>query len=375
MTRSSQPLRAGATPPPHENRHRISPWPLRSHAAPLLLAALIPAGCESEVEPEETFEEGVIVVDATSPVEFAYLSLADGGSLVSPPDPATSTEWHMAFRRFTVRLNGGVAGPGSVSGLNRGDNADLTAQEITELTSDDGVEAFRAVTDADIPASSSFTEDELVPDPGATWFRFDPRSGTIVANPRVAWRVRESSGRGHAIFRVTDLEMDGRRPLGLTIEYRRHDPGAELGSAGNARLSFARGPVYLELKDGSQQHDSAGCGWDLSASPELVIGVNADCGAGTFPVDAAEDFADLENADDAPEYGGFLSAIAGAFPVTVDDAGGIFWYNIRENSRMWPTYNVFLVHAEDETYKVQILAYYNEAGESGHQTVKFQRLR
>jgi len=340
-----------------------------------LLPALFLAGCESETEPEEIFEEGVIVGDATSPGDFAYLSLADGGSLVSPPDPSTSTAWHMAFRRSTVRLNGGVAGPGAVSEFNLGNNADLTAEEIAELTSDEGVEAFDAVTDADIPASSSFTEDELVPDQGATWFRSDPRSGTLVAHPRVAWKLRERSRRGFALLRVTDLEMDGRRPLGLTIEYRRHDPGADLGSAGTAAVSFARGPVYLELEGGSQQNDSAGCGWDLSASPELVIGVNARFRTGTFPLDDAEDFTQLERADDAPGYGGFLSAIAGAFPVTVGDAAGIFWYDIRENNRMWPTYNVFLVRTGEEIYKVQIFDYYNDEGESGHQSVKFQRLR
>lgn len=339
------------------------------------LPVMASGGCESEVEPDEIFEEGVIVVDATSQTDFAYLSLADGGSLVSPADPATSTEWHMAFRRFTVRLNGGVAGPGSVTGLNREDHATLTAEEVAELTTEDGAEAFRSVTDADIPDLSSFAQDDVVPDPGATWFRFDPQRGTVVADPRVAWKVRESSGRGHGIFRVTELEMEGRRPLALTVEYRRHDPGDQLGSATTARVGFTRGPVYLQFKDGSQQHDSTGCGWDLSASPELVIDVNAVCGAGTFPLDVAEDFTAVEQADDAPVYGGFLSAIAGAFPATVDDASGIFWYNIRENSRMWLTYNIFLVHAEDEIYKVQIAGYYNDSGESGHHSVRFQRLR
>lgn len=353
----------------------------RSRRLPIALPTLVSlpvlasAGCESEVEPEDVYEEGVVVIDASSPFNFAYLSLADGGKLVSPADPTTSTGWHMAFRRFTVRLNGGVAGPGSVAGINLGNHADLTDEEIAGLTAEEGHGAFRAVTDDDIPASSSFTEDVLVPDPGATWFRFDPQVGTVIANPRVAWKVRGSSGRGYAIFRVTDLEMDGRRPLGLTIEYRRHDTGDNLAAADTATVSFARGPVYLGLEDGGLQTDSAGCGWDLSASPELVIDVNAACRAGTFPLDVAEDFTALESADDAPEYGGFLSAIGGALPVTVGDAGGIFRYNIRENSRMWPTYNVFLVHAGDEVYKVQIVDYYGDTGESGHPRVRFQRLR
>ena len=346
---------------------------LHTLATSFVTAVLASGGCEPEALLE--FEEGVITVDASSHVDFAHLSLADGGKLVSPGNPATSTEWHMAFRRFTVRLNGGVAGPGEVSGLNLGNHGDLTGDEIAALTGDDGVQEFRDVTVDDIRAASSFMEDRLVPDPGASWFRFDPGSGTVVANPRAAWKVRESSGRGHSIFRVTNLEMDGRRPLGLSVEYRRHDPGGTLGSADTATVTFARGPVYLELEEGGRQHDPAGCGWDLSASPELVIDVNATCEAGTFPLDASEDFTALEKADDAPRYGGFLSAIGGAFPVTVEDAKGIFWYNIRDNSRMWPTYNVFQVRVDDEVYKVQIFDYYSATGESGHPSVRLKRLR
>jgi len=325
--------------------------------------------------PEEVFEEGEIVVDASSPINFAYLNLADGGSLVSPSDPGASTAWHMAFRRFTVRLNGGVAGPGAVAGFNIGNNADLMAEEVTALTAADGEAAFAVVADTDIPAASAFAEDVLVPDEGSTWFRFDPRAGNIVANPGAAWKVRESSGRGHSVFRVVDLRMDGRRPLGLTIEYRRHDPGGTLGSADTAVISFARGPVYLELAEGDQLRTGDGCGWDLSASPELVIDVNASCQTGTFPLDATDDFTALQRADDAPEYAGFLSAIAGAFPVTTGDATGVFWYDIQENSRMWPTYNVFLVRAGEEVYKVQIFDYYSATGQSGFASVRFQRLR
>ena len=119
----------------------------------------------------------------------------------------------------------------------------------------------------------------------------------------------------------------------------------------------------------------AGCGWDLGLTPDLSIEVNADCGAGTFPLDVTDDFKTLPRADDAPEYGGFLSSISGAFPATVDDASGFFWYNIQENSRMWPTYNVFLVQADQQVYKVQITDYYDAGGNSGHPTLRYQRLR
>ncbi len=333
------------------------------------------AGCESDTTaPPEGFEEGEIVIDASSPLGFAYLSLAEAGGVLIPRDPATSPDWHMGFRRFVIRLNGGVAGPGSVSAVNLGNNASASADEIVALTEQDGEAAFEAVTEADIPAPGSFVEDGLAPDPGASWFRFDQVTGTLVANPGAAWMVRESSGRGFAIFRVTNLRMQGQRPVGLVIEYRRHEPNGTLGTSSTIEGDLSRGPVFLSLADGSAA-SPAGCGWDVSATPDLTIEINADCGAGTFPLDPTRDFTALARADDAPEYGGFLSVIGGAFPATVDDASGVFWYNVRENSRMWPTYNVFLVQVDEQVYKVQITDYYDATGASGHPTVRFLRLR
>lgn len=342
--------------------------------APLAALAAL-AACESEVTaPEEVFEEGTLTIDASSQIDFAYLSLADGGATLTPSDPATSTDWHMAFRRFSIRLNGGVSGSGSVSGVNLGNNGELSAEQIAALTPQDGETAFQAVTDADIPVATAFSEDGLAPDPGASWFRFDFRSGTLVANPGAAWKLRESSGRGFAVFRVVTLEMEGQRPVGATIEYRRHDPNGTLGAAETLAADLRRGPVFLSLATGAAA-SPAGCDWDLGVTPDLSIQINGDCGAGSFPLDLTEDFTALSSADDAPDYGGFLATISGAFPAGVDDAAGFFWYNIQENSRMWPTYNVFLVQTDQQVYKVQVTDYYDATGNSGHPTLRYQRLR
>ena len=336
------------------------------------LAALV--ACESEItEPLEVFEEGTIAIDASSPINFAYLNLADG-ALVAPSDPSTDTNWHMGFRRFSIRLNGGVAGPGSTSGFSLENNRDMTAEQVVALTEQDGETAFQAVTEADIPASPSFTEDALAPDPGASWFRFDFQMGSLVADPGAAWKVRESSGRGYAVFRVSMLEMEGQRPVGVTVEFRRHEPNGTLGAAETVAADLRRGPVFLSFADGPAMNP-AGCGWDIGVIPDLSIQLNADCGAGTFPLDTTDDFTAIARADDAPDYGGFLSTISGAFPATVDDASGFFWYNIQENSRMWPTYNVFLVQVDRQVYKVQVTNYYDATGNSGRPTLRYQRLR
>ena len=339
----------------------------------VLLGAL--AACESEVAApdEEVFEEGEITFDASSPLEFIYLNLRDGAP-VTLADPATSTDWHIAFRRFSVRLNSGISGPGAVSGYNLANNAGAAGDRIAALTPDDGLAVFQAVTEADIPASSAFVEDGLAPDPGSSWFRFDPQAGTVVADPRVAWKVRESSGRGHALFRVVELRMEGQRPLGLNIEYRHQDPDGTLGTAGIASADLTRGPAYLGFA-GAERPQPGSCDWDIGVSPEFGVLVNGDCGAGTFPLDAAQDFTTQTRADDAPEYADFLAVIAGAFPASVTDAGGIFWYGIQNNNRLWPTYNVFLVMVDQDVYKVQVHDYYSATGASGVPSVRFQRLR
>lgn len=347
--------------------------PLRALTIPFMLAAV--AACESEVAApaEETFEEGVISMDASSPISFAYVSLTDGAVLRSPADPGSSTSWDMAFRRFSVRLNGGVAGPGSVSAVNLGNNAGLTADQVAALTPQDGEAAFTAVTAADIP-TVGFVEDALAPETGPSWFRFDRQSGSIVANPGAAWKLREGSGRGYGVIRMVDIAMQGERPVGATIQFRRHDPGGSLGAPETLALDLTRGPVYVSLSNGIVR-DPAGCDWDVATSPEFTILVNESCGAGTFPLEATDDFTALARADDAPDYAGFLSTIAGAFPATVGDPRGTFWYSIRQNNRMWPTYNVFLVKVAEEVYKVQVFDYYNATGDSGFPSVRFQRLR
>ena len=332
------------------------------------------AACEGEVtQPPPVLAEGEITVDASAN-SFVHLDFDEGVAVVTPSDPVTSTDWHMALRRFSIRLNGGVAGPGSVVGHNLGDNSSLSAEEVAALTPADGEAAFAAVTDAHIPSSSAFVEEELVPDPGGRWFRYDPISGTLVANPGAAWKVREASGRGFAVFRVVSLEMEGQRPVGVTVEYRRHGPNGSLGEARTVAGDLGQGPVFLSLAEAAVANP-AGCGWDLGLTPDLTIVFNADCGSGTFPLDITDDFDTLSEAGDAPDYAGFLSIVAGAFPATVDDAGGVFWYDIRENRRMWPTYNVFLVQVEQRVYKMQVTGYYDASGISGHVTIRYRQLR
>lgn len=344
-----------------------------SGVAAVSALALTLSACEDEVTgPDDDFVEGELTLDASNPATFTYMTFADGGSVVPVTDPSTSTEWDIAFRRFSAKLNGGVAGPGEVAGANLANNAGATDLQVVAFTEADGEAAFDQVTE-DYIAGATFVEDGLVEDLSGPWFRFDPIAGTLVANSGAAWKVRESDG-GYAIVRVSQLDMAGNDPLAVTLEYRHQDAGGSLGDIATVEIDLTAGTGSVDLATGMVVTPSD-CNWDVSVSPMFAIEFNAGCDAGTFPLDAAEDFTTLEQADDAPEYGPFLSVISGAIPSSVDDASGVFWYNIEENNRLWPTQNVFLIRRGTEIYKMQVTDFYNATGASGYPTVRFLQLR
>jgi len=139
-------------------------------------------------------------------------------------------------------------------------------------------------------------------------------------------------------------------------------------------VDFAQGTGHIDFSSGAVVAPS-GCNWDVSFSPSFTVAFNGACDAGSFPLDAAEDFTAITAADGAPEYGAFLSVISGAIPSTVDDASGTLWYNIEGNNRLWPTFNVFLVRIGTSIYKVQLIDYYDATGASGHPRVRFEQLQ
>lgn len=342
----------------------------------ITLAALAATGCESEVtSPVDDVVDGEFLVDASDPANFTYLTFDDGGGEVTVTDPQNSDAWVLAFRRFSVKLNGGVAGSRGVGGFNLENNADADSAAVVNFTRDDADAAWDAVT-ADDALGVTFVEDDLVEDESGPWFRYDPIAMTLVANTGAAWKVQEADG-GFAVFRVSDMAIAGELLGSIQLEYRRHDAGGTLGTTQQVDVTFPPGPpapVFIDLETGTTV-TPADCNWDISVAPYFVIDFNANCAGGTFPLDATEDFTAITNADDAPKYAGFLSVISGAIPSTIGGPGGVFWYGLEGNNRLWPTFNVFLIEVGDAVYKFQVLDFYNASGVSGYPTVRFELLR
>jgi len=344
--------------------------------APALAALLFVAACNDETSAPPP-QAGELEINASSNTEFTYFSFADDG-VVSIADPSTSSGWDLAFRRYSVRLNGGVPGPKGVTGFNLENNADATDAEILAFTAEGELPAFDAVDASDIPASG-FTSEGLAPDHSG-WFR--PTAAGLLANPTAVWKLRRASGAGagaYAVIRVEDI-VNSDPPadmLGITIGYRLQTAPGTLGAPQSVVVDLSTvTEAGINLGTGAVVTPTAGdCSWDLKVTRAFTLEVNAACQAGTFPFDASETFDAVTRADDAPEYALFLSLISGPIPNSIDSKSGVFIYDLAGDNRLSPMFNTFLVKVGSSVYKLQVTTYYSSTNVSGYPTIRYEKIQ
>mgnify|MGYP001823225830 FL=1 len=238
------------------------------------------------------------------------------------------------------------------------------------LTADDAAASFAGVTE-DAIAGTTFIEDDIVADPAA-WLTFG--SMGPVANPTQAWKIRLADGE-YGLVRAIGLSLG--MAVEATFEVRHQPSGGSLGAIDTVTVDVTAAPAFIDVETASPV-TPGGCNYDFQVMPlfgDLSLTVNDTCSAGTFPLDAGEDFSAIAAADDAPEYGPFLSVTAGAFPAGFGGPEGVFWYNIDGSMRLFPTQNVFLVRVGAAVYKVQMTDYYNSTGDSGFPTMRFEQIQ
>lgn len=344
-------------------------FPPRHALQACALAFLLPAmACESDSSGSPTPDEpGVVELDASSSSAFTYFRLSDG-AIVAVTDPTSSDDWDIAFRRFAVKLNGGVAGGKGVVGYNLENNEAATDEQVLGFTPENQLAAFEAIDAGDVPAAGEFDAEGLGPDL-STWFRFDPVSGGLVANPAAAWKIRRSGGTTYGLIRVKRLVATATTLDSVTFEYRLQD--GTMGALTEITVGTAAGANGVSLTNNTAVSSAAGCGWDVSAGVDFTISVNAACQVGTFPLDASESFTTLADASTAPEYGAFFSLISGPIPNSTTNRSAPFLYNLAGDNRLSPTFTTYLVKVASRVYKVQLINYYSAAGASGHPTVRF----
>jgi len=149
---------------------------------------------------------------------FKYVDLDLGEVLDHDDDSAAAAlDWHIGFRRFYVRLNGGTSGGRGIGSFDV--DADIVESDaaLLEMTAQSTLAQFEALGWADRPSETLLVEDEITP-VLVGWYRGNPGAGASVDPIPYLLSVADDSDR--AKMRVTSLE-DGSQssPQSITLEY------------------------------------------------------------------------------------------------------------------------------------------------------------
>jgi hypothetical protein len=329
------------------------------------LTGLGAAACDSAIEPPTQVAGKTITVDAST--NYAFIQLGNEARVVSPATPSTSAEWDLGFFATSVMSNGGAAGPGEVS-IACLCRPEPTTSELQARTPESELARFEAVLIDDVPAASDFTDDALTP-VIAGWFTGTGAAAAADANR--SFLIRE--GTTVTLFtklRVTQLEGSaGTSPGRVTIEYASQTAsGGAFGATRTSTINVGSGRTYFDLTSGAITDAS---NWDI-AFEGYAIRVNGGV-SGNGSVRAL--------AMTTPPFATITSTQAASVPANVyaaDSYSGTFgtkpWYRYNitgTDNQIWPTYDVYLVRRGSDFYKVQVVGYYNAAGQARQITIRY----
>ncbi len=298
------------------------------------------------------------VIDATAggsfrtePHDFTYFSF-DTKEIVSITDDqaANSTEWHIAFKRSEMRLNGGISGPGKVVGINLQDGQDFISAAI-----------FDGIGAADVPGPEAFLSDG----PAyaiSEWYSYDPVSHTMSATGNV-YEMRTAEGR-FAKFVVDSLEDAGREDAGkISFRWVLGEESDLTGLEGSATVDVSdTAEIFFNLSLGEEvipTEPASSTDWDIAFSGYSIRingGLSGPGQASALP--AFQMGVTFEELTTANELGGhyFADRAGSAFSTAAGE-----WYSYDSGTHLLSTQNhVYLIDTATGLYKMQILNYYRE---------------
>ena len=294
---------------------------------------------------------GEAVIDATSETEWVYLDLSEG-QLVVPTTPETDKSWDLGFRRYRVKIDGGVSGAADMALVPYfGTDYDTALDAPTEGWITDEADA-----DAD-------GDPELALD---SWFAYDGDSHEVTP-AEVIYVVRDAAGDlakleflsyydeagspGYVRLRWGALSDEGTDDTGTTDTTVPFACSADASTLLNTDLG--EGVTLTQMYTGSEEEwmcwsfASAGLvteGWDLAMQKWSYLTAQTEVAA--LP---GEDFDALTT---APAEGYLLDP----------EGRTIFenWYIYEtENHTLEPDDILWVIHtAAGVYYKLQITTYY-----------------
>ena len=288
-------------------------------------------------------------VFTTEPHDFTYFSFEDQDVVaLTDAEAAESAEWHIAFKRSEIRLNGGISGPGNVTGFDLMGAEDVVAEE-----------AFDAITAMDIPTADAFIADGPAYAIGE-WYSYDSASHRLAVTGH-AYELRTANGQ-FAKFVVDGMEGASRADAGrITFRWVVADGTDLTGAAHSATVDVSGGEeVYFSLSSGepvAPTDPSTSLDWDLHFSGYIIRlngGISGSGQGGAFP--AYQTDQTFEDIAEAMGFGYFADKSGSAFS---SDTGE--WYSYDSTTHILSTrHHVYVIDTDAGFYKMQLLSYYRE---------------
>jgi hypothetical protein len=331
---------------------------------------LVLAACsESDpTGPGSTNKEPTMTVAASA--AWSFVSFGTNPTEVPVASASESAAWDVAFFGTSVMLNGGAAGPGGVVGYCVCGNSKLTDLQVKDLKAESQRASFDAVSASQIPQADSLWQSDVLSPAITGWYRYDMATHQVAGNPAQSFYVRTSDGVSFAKFRVVKIEEATRTSAGkVTFEYAlQPTKGAPMGATRSVVVRVpASGRLAYDFNSGTESTS----GWDVAFEGFNVRvngGVSGSAQGGAVAVTTP--FAEIADASAPPATVYKSDAFGGVF-----DAKKWYRYNITgTDHQIWPTYDVFLIKRGTAVYKIQLINYYNAAGEGRHITFRYAKV-
>ena len=369
-------------------------------AASALLAGCGGASTTQDAEPQEqNYSERQL--DASDNTDYVYINLDTNTELsLTAEQAASSTDWHVAFRRFSVQLNGGASGPGAVAGAIADAQTDFydaggdpLVSVFTNATPESELSAFEAT----LAAPGSWATDSVVTQLRGTsstdggWYLYNPMNGVMSANTENGWLIRSGEGNSYARMRAQELTFATRSGNGVESFEFAFDvqvPGTDqlTGSATfSGSIPPAGGEVCFDF-DADANVACSGTLWDVKIAffgRDFYLrsngGVSGEGAGAVFGPFEWDELSAWTSATIEPSGSSVVARYQEDVTSGIFDESSWYAYNLTGAHRLWPNYAVYLIdtnQADDAApqYALQITGYYDATGASGYPRLRWRRI-
>lgn len=286
----------------------------------------------------------VVVVGGDVDEKYAYYNLVSGELVMLSEDEAKqSKEWHIAFKRSVVCINGGPAGAGGIVGACIDPPVTVSRDEFINMGDDDWQKKFNAINS--IPDNITLVPESV--EPAILGWSVET-DGVWAAPTARGWKIRLANGTSYAKLQVTELDEDG---VTVTLQYATQ---TEKGGAQSENKTVVLEPGESFSFLSGEIVEPSGLNWDILHTGEKLLlnsPVNGDGTAGAIG---------------SNKYGAMWSEITDAgdsVAYFMDEYGSLLrspkWYryNIDGTHKIHPNGAVYGLRTADGDFKIQIFEY------------------